>query len=124
MQLLFKKLIIKIILLLLIKIILLLEIKNKDILSIIKPKSYQDVMIGMENQFITMDIETIIINNQVSIVISLYNGSNSNIQNNNKLLFNDTINDKILWKDFFNFIFYFNNISAFMGKIKIAITFK
>ena len=52
--------------------------------KVIKPKSYKDVMIGMENKFMTMDIETIKDlhnNSQTPIAITLCNESN------NKLLF-------------------------------------
>ena len=39
--------------------------------KVIKPKSYQDVMIGVENKFMTMDIETVNTNNNTQIPIAI-----------------------------------------------------
>ena len=70
--------------------------------KVIKPKSYQDVMIGMENKFMTMDIETVNTshknNSQTPIAITLCNESNNKLlflpNNESRLVSN--INDKSL----------------------------
>ena len=64
---------------------------NSNTNKVIKPKSYQDVMIGMENKFMSMDIETINTNNntQTPIAITLCNES-KNKSEKQKLVFRIT----------------------------------
>jgi hypothetical protein len=64
---------------------------NSNTNKVIKPKSYQDIFIGMENKFMTMDIETINTNNniQTPVTITLCNEDTAK----NKLLFSPKINN-------------------------------